>query len=151
MKIGEFLCYLCCFFVCRALPNEKEALVRIVKKPWFLTGFFIVFLVDDRSESIENNRKDGCKSSQNRYLFDDTIFDSKTMKNRPNIYKKLMENRSKFDWKLIGRLKMAGRRLREALGRHFDRSWEASKGYATVQPKMVRGSGPPQKETKVSL
>ena len=71
--------------------------MKIVKKPRFFLGFFIVFLVDDRSESIENNRKDGCKSSQNRYLFDDTIFDSKMMKNRPKIDKKSMENRSKFD------------------------------------------------------
>ena len=91
-KIGKCWCYFRCFFVCRALPNEKEALVKIVKKPMFFLGFFIVFLVDDRSESIENNRKDGCKSSQNRYLFDDTIFDSKMMK-------KSSQNRQKIDGK----------------------------------------------------
>ena len=91
-KVGNFLCFFRCFFVCRALPNEKGALVKIFKKHMFFLGFFIVFLVDDRSESIENNGKDGCKSSQNRYLFDDTIFDSKMMK-------KSSQNRQKIDGK----------------------------------------------------
>ena len=37
---------------------------------------------------------------------------------------------------------MAGRWLREALGRHVDGSWDASKGYGGVQGKMIIGSGP---------
>ena len=40
-KIGKFWCYFRCFFICRELPNEKEALVKIIKKPMF----FLVFLV----------------------------------------------------------------------------------------------------------
>ena len=35
----------------------------------------------------------------------------------------------KIDGKLIEELKMAGRRLKEAVGRHFDGSWQASRGY----------------------
>ena len=66
--------------------------MKIVKKLRFFIGFFIVFLVDDRSESIESNIKDGCKSSQNRYLFDDTMFDSKMMN-------KSSQNRQKIDGK----------------------------------------------------
>ena len=58
---------------------------------------------------------------------------------------------SKIDGKLIEELKMVGRWLREAVGRHFDGSWEASKGYDPEKPEMTRGSGPPQQETKVSL
>ena len=39
---------------------------------------------------------------------------------------------------------MAGRWLREALGRHFDGSWEASREYEGVQGNMKIVSGPPE-------
>ena len=42
-QIGKFWCYFRCFFVCRALPNEKEALVKIVKQTLVFTKFFHSF------------------------------------------------------------------------------------------------------------
>ena len=57
----------------------------------------------------------------------------------------------KIGGKLIEELKMAGRWLRDALGKHFGGSWKAFQGYGLEKVEIVRGSGPPQKETKVSL
>ena len=68
------------FFVCSASRNEKGTVVKIIENTKFFLGFFIVLLVDDRSESIENNKKYGCKSCQNRYLIYDTNFDPKIVK-----------------------------------------------------------------------
>ena len=64
--------------------------------------------------------------------------------------KKSMKFGFKIGGKLIEELKMAGRWLREALGRHFGGSWEASKGYDRERHEIISGSGPPQQETKVS-
>ena len=41
----------------------------------------------------------------------------------------------KIGGKLIEELKMAGRWLRQALGRHFGGSWEASKGLTAKDTK----------------
>ena len=49
-----------------------------------------------------------------------------------------------MDGKLIEELKMTGRWLREALGRHFDGSWEASRDYDAVRGNMKIGSGRPK-------
>ena len=50
-----------------------------------------------------------------------------------------MKHWLKIDGKLIEELKMAGRWLKEALGRHFDGSWEASKGYGCERLQMKIG------------
>ena len=49
---------------------------------------------------------------------------------------------------IIEKLKMVGRLLKEALGRHFDGSWEASRSYGGDWGKMVIGSGPPKRILK---
>ena len=79
----------------------------------------------------------------------------KWWKHGPKMDQNSMDNLWKFDWKLSGRLKMVGRRLREAFGRHFDCSWEASKRsqipfWSSGPEKLYLAIGPgtPRKENK---
>ena len=67
------------FFAWSLSSNAKDALVKIIEKPMFLLGFSMFLLIDDSSQSIENNRKDACKTSQNLSLIDDTISESKML------------------------------------------------------------------------
>ena len=52
---------------------------------------------------------------------------------------------------MVENLKMAGRGLKEALGTHFEATWEASGGVEGVGDHLIGALGPPRKEINLLI
>ena len=62
-----------------------------------------------------------------------------------------MKNRNKFDADVVENSKMAARGLKEALGMHFEATWEASGGGGGVRGNLREALGPTRKEINLLI
>ena len=126
----EDLCWFCLdLFACNSSSNRKKALIKIIEKHRFSLGFLKFLLIRDESKSIENNKKMVANAHRIGIWFTKRFWNPKWAQNDSKTVPKSMKNWLKIDGKLIEKLKMAGKWLEEALGRHIDGSWKASRSY----------------------
>ena len=62
-----------------------------------------------------------------------------------------MKNRNKFDADVVENSKMAARGLKEALGMHFEATWEALAGVDGELGDLTGALGPPRKEINLLI